>query len=201
MSLGKDLASIRKGQNLTLEDIQNAVKIPLDTLQSIEDDSIFEDSYKNKTYVRSFVRSYAKELKLNDDDVVQALDEVEAGTYAGSILRDSSESTEHFTSKKSEKEDSETDEDKAGPPKSFTPHTTKDKPLESSEPSTESFEWADLGNKFSAASKSSRIWIIIVAIVLVLGLLGAGYYFWDDFGRSTETEPTAEQLPELPDTD
>jgi len=201
MSLGKDLASIRKGQNLTLEDIQNAVKIPQDTLASIENDRIFTDQNINNTYVRSFVRSYAKVLKVDDEDIVKALDEVEAGTYAGSILRDSSQSAEHFTSKKSENEDSKTNEDKASLPKSFTPHSAKDKPFESSEPSTESFEWADLGNKFSSASKSSRIWIIIVAIVVVLGLLGAGYYFWDDFGNNSETEPATEPLPELPDTD
>jgi hypothetical protein len=30
--------------------------------------------------------------------------------------------------------------------------------------------------------------------------MGAGYYFWDDFGDSAETEPVTEPLPELPDT-
>ncbi|HBQ61517.1 MAG TPA: DUF4115 domain-containing protein, partial [Balneolaceae bacterium] len=75
MSLGKDLASIRKSKNLTLEDVQNAIKIPHDILDSIEDDSIFSDPNRNKTYLRSFVRSYAKLLKIDDEDIVEALDE------------------------------------------------------------------------------------------------------------------------------
>jgi cytoskeletal protein RodZ len=202
MSLGKDLASIRKGQNLTLEDIQNAVKIPLDTLQSIEDDSIFDDSYKNKTYVRSFVRSYAKELKLNDDDVVQALDEVEEGTYAGSILRDSTDQPESFTPSGSREDVEETvqEEHEKTSKESFTPLSNSNKPkITATPPADESFEWADLGNKFSTASKSSRIWIIAVSVILILGISGAGYYFLGDFENNPENEQTAQQLPEFPD--
>ncbi|PNW27845.1 UNVERIFIED_CONTAM: hypothetical protein BEN50_21225 [Euhalothece sp. KZN 001] len=89
MSLGKDRESIRKRKNITIEDVQNAIKIPLDILTSIEDDSIFSDTNRNKTYLRSFVRSYAKLLKIDDEDIVRALDEVEAGTYSGNIFPES----------------------------------------------------------------------------------------------------------------
>ena len=201
MSLGKDLASIRKGQNLSLEDIQNAVKIPLDTLKSIENDSIFDDKNKNKTYVRSFVRSYAKELKLNDDEVVQALDEVEAGTYAGSILRDSSQTTEDITPPSEEEIQEPEEEQKESPSeKSFTPEPVQTKPKPIIPPQEDdAFEWADLGNKFSTASKSSRLWTIVVAIVVVLSLAGASYYFWDDIFSGAEDEPVAIEQQESPD--
>ena len=74
MSLGKDLATIRKGLGLTLEEIQNAIKIPTHILKSIEDDSIYDSEEHNTTYIRSFIRSYARGLKIDDDKVVAALE-------------------------------------------------------------------------------------------------------------------------------
>jgi len=102
MSLGKDLAFVRKKQNLSLEDIQNEIKIPLSTLKSIEDGSIFTDSGETKTYIRSFVRSYAKVLGIPDSEIVQALNEMEDGTYTGSLLGESKKP--EVTGKPDEKE-------------------------------------------------------------------------------------------------
>jgi hypothetical protein len=87
-SIGNDLAKIRKHLGYTIEDIQQATKIPLTTLQSIEDNSIFESKDEIKTYVRSFARSYGRALKLDDSLVVQALDMEEIGSYHHHLLRD-----------------------------------------------------------------------------------------------------------------
>ncbi|HCI71511.1 MAG TPA: hypothetical protein DHV30_13330, partial [Balneola sp.] len=62
MSLGSDLETIRKEKNLSLEDIFEVTKIPVHTLISIEKDTLFKSSSESKTYLRSFVRSYAKAL-------------------------------------------------------------------------------------------------------------------------------------------
>lgn len=86
-SIGKDLATIRKHLGMSIEDIQNATKIPLDTLKAIENDSIFEDSDEIQTYIRSFVRTYGRKLKLDDDLVVEALDRHEVGGYSHQLLR------------------------------------------------------------------------------------------------------------------
>lgn len=95
MSLGKDLATIRKSQHLTLEDIQNAIKIPVHTLQSIEDDSIFDKTDESRAYIRSFVRSYARYLKIDDQDIINALDAEEEGNYRGQLLAGNDEASDY----------------------------------------------------------------------------------------------------------
>ncbi|WP_421773930.1 helix-turn-helix domain-containing protein [Gracilimonas sp.] len=198
MSLGKDLASIRKSQNLSLEDIQNAIKIPLTTLQSIENNSIFSDSGKNKTYVRSFVRSYAKVLKIDDDEIVQALDEVEEGTYSGSLIGDSAE----------EMTEAQFNLD----PKDTLPSESPDQdqhPLQEPEPKPESTEpkkappapeedfinWADMGRKFTTVSKNSRVWVFVLILVIAGSLATTGYIFWNDIGSFFESETAETQQP------
>lgn len=89
MSLGKDLESIRKSQHLTLEDIQNAIKIPVYTLKDIESDRIWTESSQSKTYIRSFIRSYARHLGIAEKDIVGALDAYELGNYNSNLLADS----------------------------------------------------------------------------------------------------------------
>ncbi|PWN06797.1 helix-turn-helix domain-containing protein [Rhodohalobacter mucosus] len=85
-SLGKDLETIRKHLGLTIQDVQNATKLPLNTLKSIENDDIFEQQEENITYVRSFIRTYARNLKLDDELVTRALDQEEIGNYNHLLL-------------------------------------------------------------------------------------------------------------------
>ncbi|WP_157939473.1 helix-turn-helix domain-containing protein [Gracilimonas amylolytica] len=219
MSLGKDLAYIRKKQNLSLEDIQNEIKIPLQTLKSIEDGSIFTDSGETKTYIRSFVRSYAKVLGLADDDVVQALNEMEAGTYSGSLLADTKKPDEVYqdiekidTSKDAEpvKEDSETGskvtadsehEPKPKPkqPSESTPAYTPPKPKPVPATDVNSVNWADMGKKFTSVRKHSNLWVIIsFFIVLVIAIL-ATIFYWDSLSSVFSEDPQPEPQTEVID--
>lgn len=199
MSLGKDLATLRKNQNLSLEDIQNAVKIPLDTIKSIESDDIFEDPNMNKTYIRSFVRSYAKVLKLDDEDVVKALDDMEVGIYSGDLLA-GTDSPEEYTSTpdfQDELEQSHDSEAKTFRPDKPTPAPAPSKgPAKPQKPITDpevsTINWADMGRKFTTAGKSSKIWMVI-SFLIVLGLIaGSAYIFWDDIATIFE-DPAATQ--------
>lgn len=214
MSLGKDLATIRKSQNLSLEDIQNAIKIPLDTIKSIESGKIFDDPNMNKTYVRSFVRSYAKVLKLDDEDVVKALDDMEVGIYSGNLLAGTDipeEPTSTFGIRDQE-EDPVDDDPAAFEPVGSTPEPKpSQKPAKSQKPSSgpelSTINWADMGRKFTTAGKSSKIWLVI-SFLIVLGLIaGSAYIFWDDitsiFDGPTATQqettnPTADQETIIP---
>lgn len=208
MSLGKDLATIRKSQNLSLEDIQNAIKIPLDTIKSIESGSIFDDQTTNKTYVRSFVRSYAKVLKLDDNDVVQALDEMEAGTYSGSLVA-GSESPEDYTttSEIQFQEENLTDSDPAAfetKRPTSAPEPNK-KPTQSKKPSSgpeiNSINWADMGRKFTTAGKSSKVWITF-SFFIVIGLIaGSAYIFWDDITSIFQDPSVAQEETSDPSLD
>lgn len=91
MSLGKDLESIRKSKHLTLEDIQNAIKIPTYTISEIENDRIWTESTQSKTYIRSFIRSYARFLGIPEKEIVSALDARESGNYNSNLLAGSGE--------------------------------------------------------------------------------------------------------------
>lgn len=197
MSLGKDLASIRKELGLSLEEIQSSIKIPLLTLKSIENDSIFQSSEHNQTYIRSFVRSYARGLHLNDDEVVRALDAVEAGIYDHDLLKKDSSETE--SGKKSAPEENEPFDLKKVPPPDIevAPQEAK--------PTVENVNWADLGKKFSLQESGSKAWMLIVVIFFVLSLLATGFFFRQEiigfFGSSSgETLETVENnFPTLPD--
>jgi len=200
MSLGKDLATIRKSQNLSLEDIQNAIKIPLDTIKNIESGSIFDDQTTNKTYVRSFIRSYAKVLKLNDDDVVQALDEMEAGTYSGSLVAGSDPPKNYTTT--SEVQFQEEDLSDSDPAAFETVRSTSapeppKKPTQPQKPSQvpeiNSINWADMGRKFTTAGKSSKVWIGFSFFIVFVLIAGSAYIFWNDITSVFEQPSVAQQ--------
>lgn len=198
MSLGKDLASIRKNQNLSLEDIQNAIKIPLDTLKSIENGSIFTEPNRNNTYVRSFVRSYAKVLKIDDEDIVLALDEMEAGTYSGNLFGHERTEMETYTHESDavDKEEASEESYPSGETVSIPSQDQHSSQQPASLPEAESINWADLGSKFTTASKKTRAWVGIAVVIVILLLTGGGYLFWDNitsiFGSDQEMteEPT-----------
>lgn len=112
--IGEDLAKIRKKQGKSLEDVHKSSRIPVSVLATIEDGSIFSSLSSNKTMIRSNVRSFARVLKLNDDDVIAALDRLEKGDDTHFLKEtDSSEQVENeidwATVKKSKESVSDSD--------------------------------------------------------------------------------------------
>lgn len=180
MSLGKDLASIRKEQGLTLEEIQSSIKIPLHILKSIENDSIFDHPEHNQTYIRSFIRSYAKALKIEDKDIVDALDSYEAGIYNHDLLEspdsDAEPVTEEPTLINEGSDEPEFDLTKVTPPE------IKEKEQKAA-PNVENVNWADMGKRFSLQDSGSKVKVVVGGIfIFIVILFGFGYYFWDDIG-------------------
>lgn len=106
-SIGKDLSIIRNHLGYSIQDIQHLTKIPISTLQSIEKGTIFVEEQEIKTYVRSFVRSYAKALKIDSDLVVKALDQQETGNYNHLLLHEFPELSDHIPASKKDKADTE----------------------------------------------------------------------------------------------
>lgn len=194
-SLGKDLAIIRSHLGHTIEDIQQATKIPLSTLQSIEKGTIFSHSDEIKTYVRSFIRSYARILKLDDTVVVKALDQQEAGNYNHLLLKSFPELTPDLIQNVEEpappkSEDISSDADKAS-------ETFNDEPpIESTTPpppGVRSVNWADMGKRFSSNKKQPSTWLIGVAVLIVL-LVGTYAIYQMDFFSGSEEVRTAETV-------
>lgn len=201
MSLGKDLARIRKGLGLTLEEIQGIIKIPVHTLKSIESDHIFDDETQNKTYTRSFVRSYAKALKIDDTIICNALDEVEAGMYTpGSLV----EKLDSDAPKLIFKPDVLVEEDEEDEEEEDSSSTNLKKPdIETAEPivppTLENVNWADMGKRFSKEERNPIIWksifiivgiIIIASIIFIFRTQIAGWFDTPEIEITTAQEPT-----------
>lgn len=183
-SLGKDLATIRKQRQMTLEDVHNATKIPPHILEAIEDDTIFTEFTENKTYIRSYVRSYGKAVKLDDERVVEALNKVESGSYDGDLLReedvDKTAVEQPMSTRQPEPESQEPDDMVHDHAPDLSEEEEKADDHSGTEgtpppPSVDSVDWADMGRKFTPLQTKSRMWIGIVVIIMIVA---AVVFFW-----------------------
>ena len=71
ISVGEQLRLARINQNLSIQDISNRLKWPISKISDIE-----ANEYKNLgglTFIRGFVRSYAKRLGLNEEAILSEL--------------------------------------------------------------------------------------------------------------------------------
>lgn len=197
MSLGKDLAYIRKELGLSLEEIQSSIKIPLLTLQSIENDSIFDSTEHNKIYIRSFIRSYARALKLNDDDIVRALDDVEAGIYENDLIANDEQRKADVVADQLHSTDETVFKLSDVAPPAIEHAQVKEKP------DIESVNWADLGKSFSLKETGSRNWALLVIVIFVIALAITGFYFraeiigFFDFSDPLTTEAVENNFPAI----
>lgn len=207
-SLGNDLAAIRKELDLTLEDIREATKIPTHILHSIEDDSIFKDLDQNATYIRSYVRTYAKKLDIDEEKAILALDQVELGSYNGLLRgKGDGEKPHKFQGKSKTKKDEIKPDDSKKPKnqherpqekesqqqKSPQPVQKTEKPS-AERPTVKSVDWVDMGKKFTPLRPKSQVWAgIAVLIVVVIGAAGVFYYFNND--DSVESPTQEENVP------
>ncbi|HET6528636.1 MAG TPA: helix-turn-helix transcriptional regulator [Balneolaceae bacterium] len=208
-SLGKDLATLRKERNLSLDDIHEATKIPKHILLTIEDNSIFTEYDENITYIRSYVRSYARALSIDDQQIVYALDKEELGSYSGSLLKMADEKADdsfdfedevHTVDQPAaepddekvddddgkEKEKEEEEDTSSGPVTSAKPETSSPEPSfpPANQPEkNSSVDWVNMGHQFEPVPPSSKMWIGVL-IILILGA-GGLYYFIS--GGSPET--------------
>lgn len=212
-SLGNDLAEIRKELNVPLEDIHKATKIPIHILNAIEDDSIFSEIDQNITYIRSYIRSYGKQLNIDEDRIIRALDQVEQGTYSGLLQEGYEGPLPKFQSRHKEKEaevevevekDEKSDETDDEPDKpvesrpSSKPDsasgTDKFSAVPSSEtPTIQSVDWVDMGKKFTPLQSRSRMWIGVAALAVILTAAGLIYYL--NLGPETASPESANNSP------
>lgn len=86
-SIHSDLVKIREKSGLSISDIAKKTRIPEQVIKDIEKGSIFDKAQHQKTYIRSFVRAYAKSIGVKDDDVIRSLDAYEQGNYTGFLYK------------------------------------------------------------------------------------------------------------------
>lgn len=84
--LSEDLVAIRDSKGLTSADIIQKTRIPANVIREIEYGTLFNQPENQRTYVRSFVRNYAKALRIDDVHIVSALDDFYSDSgYTGSL--------------------------------------------------------------------------------------------------------------------
>jgi cytoskeletal protein RodZ len=72
-SIGHYLRTERELRQLSLEELAQTTRIPLKSLQLLEDDRL--DGLPGDVFVRGFVRSYAKAVGLPSEDVLRRYEE------------------------------------------------------------------------------------------------------------------------------
>lgn len=88
MALGKDLAEIREELGVDTDEIQGLTKLSFEIIAEIESDAIFNSEIYNNAYIRNFVRSYARGLKIKEAVILRALNAMEKGSYDHGIFKD-----------------------------------------------------------------------------------------------------------------
>lgn len=168
-SLSQDLVSIRKELNLSSRDVYEKTRIPLDVIEEIENGFIFSDQCeRNPTYIRSFVRTYAKAIKISDTRITAALDLQDRGAYNG-FLASGDEAPDLPAEKPSPSEPiSRFDYDKEySRPDPTRPHNLSTPPP----PSLGSINWANLGSRFSSVPSNVLRPLLVALVVLVAAAL------------------------------
>ncbi|HKK63195.1 MAG TPA: helix-turn-helix transcriptional regulator [Bacteroidales bacterium] len=190
-SVGKDLATIRKHLNYSVEDVHDITKIPLDTIQAIESGDIFKQSVEIKTYVRSFVRTYARALKIKDEIIIKALNQQEAGNYNSLLIQEYpglSDAGDKPVLPKAPSVKSKKEPEKVPPEETTEPDsdeegsTFKPTPL----PEVRKINWADLGTKISTVQKPKPIWLIGIGIIAIIAVVIAFLIFESDIFTGSE---------------
>ncbi|MGF1671035.1 MAG: helix-turn-helix domain-containing protein [Balneolaceae bacterium] len=185
-SLGKDLAEIRKHLKYTIDDLHQFTKIPVETIKAIESGDIFRQSLEINTYVRSFVRTYAKALKIKDEIIVKALDQQEIGNYNHLLLQSYPEISGPKDSDKKitdsdKKDDNSRDEEIDNSIKS-TISSDESGQVESTfkpapAPYVRNVNWADLGRKISTHQQPKSLWLIGIGIIALITIVTAYFLF------------------------
>lgn len=218
-SIGNDLASIREHKGYTIEDIQKATKIPLSTLKSIEDGSIFMKSDEITTYIRSFVRTYARAMKLDDSKVLRALDQEELSNYNNLLLDDFPEIKKKkgiadTPTQKSKDEDDDSSEKKKKVKKSPSwtfeadkieeagsddVPASKDKSPTPAKPTVRSVDWAAMGGESRSRRAKPPVWLISAGFIVLLIITAAilisqfGLFTSDDVPPPAADQPAIEE--------
>jgi len=192
-SLHTDLQEIREKSGQSVVDINSKTKTPVSVIHEIEKGVFFDKGDKQKTYIRSFVRTYAKAIGIKDEDIIRALDAQEAGTYSGGLrkkylpdtitgdLEDPDAPVIDLLSNDIAEEDEDTGLVKPGPtstigydefsrPDPSRQHNRVTPPP----PKMDAVDWAKFNDGFSAFNATIMSYIVIAVVVVILGV--GGYY-------------------------
>lgn len=204
--LSEDLIVCRQRLKISLEDISKSTRVPVSLFASIENGAFFNDPAFTRTYIRSFTRMYARAIKIDEVDIVRALDEEEAEMYDGFLV----EKYIGGTTKSKPPKDSEiltganiglttskpvditpiTDAKAPEPQKPVTPPATDQssgtQPLRTPIATDRTVDWADMNAKINQPRRNSSTPLYMIgALVLIIAAATVIYFMFFplDFGN------------------
>jgi hypothetical protein len=132
-SFEADLRATREAKGLSLSDIQQQTRIPVDVLRRFEDGDLVGDPTYGEVYLKNLLQSYAKAVGLPPSGVVAAYGERQAGSYRGALHPDYEPGAERAPEPESERPAAgpPSEPSKAGPPASASAPPRPDPPRES----------------------------------------------------------------------
>ncbi len=83
-----DLRATREARDLSLSDIQQQTRIPVDVLRRFEEGDLVGDPTYNEVYLKAFLQSYAKAVGVAPSAITAAYTAQKAGSYDGSLHPD-----------------------------------------------------------------------------------------------------------------
>jgi hypothetical protein len=214
-SIHTDLVKIREKSGLSVDDIAKKTRIPVQVIKDIEKGSIFDKAQHQKTYIRSFVRSYAKAIGVKDDDVIRSLDAYEQGNYTGFLYKkylhvpgSQQDQTSEGDEQTSEMDDITDDgsessilrpgptstigaEEFSRPDPSRSYNKTTPPP-----PQLDTIDWAFVGTKLG--NINSNVIMYLMAIILVGSVIIGGFYLYtyiSGFGGLDESQSEVVKSP------
>lgn len=196
-SLGTDLAALRKSREKSIDEIHQSTKIPKNVLSSIEDNTIFADITNNPTYIRSYVRSYAKALSVEERKIVYALDKVEKGNYAGSLIDEDQRQELQEKGLLTAGDTQEADENESDSvfPEDDQETASESKNLFSKPKQVDSVDWVNMGRQFQPAKSTNPKGWFRFAIVIFLAVVAFLVYWFYLRTLDSNTADTFQQDP------
>ncbi len=80
-TVGELLRKTREGRKLSLDEVNKHTKISIETLRTLEQDDI--ETFESETYLKGFLKNYARFLKLDMDVVMMTLDRQRGRMHLG----------------------------------------------------------------------------------------------------------------------
>ncbi|MCC5925130.1 MAG: helix-turn-helix domain-containing protein [Bacteroidetes bacterium] len=216
-SLNEDLLAIRNKKQLKQSDIFEKTRIPLNIIDEIERGTIFTNKSHQLTYIRSYVRSYAKAIGVAEDDIIEALDEQKNEGYSGILytryLADPSDLSTVDGGRTTQEESAETQDSEVERKASGSDSTVTKGGNEYSRPDPkrdynqttppppemESVDWAGVGKRVTGSNNKAVVYTGLATAVL----LSAGLFYYlllfspeDEIDVATTEELTTPVVPD-----
>jgi hypothetical protein len=81
----RDLREIREARGVSLSEVQQETRIPLDVLDRFESGHLVGDRHYNEVYLRNLLKAYGAAIGLPPSAVVEQFEAAKAGTYSGQL--------------------------------------------------------------------------------------------------------------------